>query len=279
MAKKKKGNDFLLNENQANVDLAFKALELIESGITPQQYESLYEIYSQLNAYDFGDLISEFETKQKAKKKSKADKKFKPTLIKPTDNKTIKLKVQLKGVTKPPVWREVSVPVTFTFLDLHEAIQHMFGLYDVHMWVFGYHAYDPSLCITLENSAEDMTHDACQTNIIEFLNKKGDKLVYLYDFGDDWTFDVTVVDVTDEFCQCVQLGKWKGNLQLLEDTGGVYAYVGMRTFLEEYDKLTPKQRAKRAAEFGYDDHEQLKGMLDDAIIDPDYVQVQLGEIL
>lgn len=36
-------------------------------------------------------------------------------------------KIQLKGITKPPVWRKIIIPANFTFLKFHQAIQIAFG--------------------------------------------------------------------------------------------------------------------------------------------------------
>jgi glutathione peroxidase-family protein len=283
MAKKKKNNDDMSDMHQAGVELAMMVMTLIECGVTPKQYESMYNLYGNLNTGNksiLGDLVAEYEdeVKQKSKTKSKSESKFKPTLIKSTDNKTIKLKVQLRGVSKPPVWRELLVPSYFTFLDLHEAIQYIFGFYFSHLWTFGHAPYDQGLCITLDDSGQDFTHDASTTDVIDFLGSKGNKLVYLYDFGDDWTFDITVLDVLDESIDCAQLGKWKGNLQPLEDTGGMYSYIGMRAFYEDYDFMSDKERAGMAEEFGFDDHVYLKEILEDAIVDPEFIQQQLSEI-
>lgn len=45
-------------------------------------------------------------------------------------------KIQIKGITKPPVWRKVSVPANFTFLKFHDVIQTVFGWGDYHLFEF-----------------------------------------------------------------------------------------------------------------------------------------------
>ncbi len=45
-------------------------------------------------------------------------------------------KIKIKGITKPPVWRKVSVPENFTFLQFHQVIQTVFGWYDYHLFEF-----------------------------------------------------------------------------------------------------------------------------------------------
>jgi hypothetical protein len=44
-------------------------------------------------------------------------------------------KITLKG-TKPPIWRRIQVPETYTFWDLHVAIQDAMGWDDYHLHEF-----------------------------------------------------------------------------------------------------------------------------------------------
>src|SRR5579862_1721977 len=47
----------------------------------------------------------------------------------------IQLKVTLKGV-KPSIWRQIEVPASYTFWELHVAIQDAMGWLDYHLHVF-----------------------------------------------------------------------------------------------------------------------------------------------
>lgn len=49
---------------------------------------------------------------------------------------TYQFNIQLKGITKPPVWRRVLMPDTFTFEKFHEVIQAAFGWDDSHLFGF-----------------------------------------------------------------------------------------------------------------------------------------------
>ena len=44
-------------------------------------------------------------------------------------------KIALKGI-KPPIWRRIQVPETYTFWDLHVAIQDAMGWEDYHLHGF-----------------------------------------------------------------------------------------------------------------------------------------------
>jgi hypothetical protein len=52
----------------------------------------------------------------------------------------------------------------------------------------------------------------------------------------------------------------------------------MREFLENQDKLTKKERVKRAEALGYDDLDCFMDMLDEAKIDIDHIEERLSEI-
>jgi hypothetical protein len=51
-------------------------------------------------------------------------------------------KIILKG-TEPPIWRRIQVPETFTFWDLHVAIQNAMGWNDSHLHEFRVNKFDP----------------------------------------------------------------------------------------------------------------------------------------
>ena len=49
---------------------------------------------------------------------------------------TLQFKIQINGITKPPVWRRVIVPETFTFERFHYVIQAAFGWENCHLYEF-----------------------------------------------------------------------------------------------------------------------------------------------
>jgi hypothetical protein len=56
-------------------------------------------------------------------------------------DRVYQFKVTLKG-SKPPIWRRIQVPETYTFWDLHVAIQDAMGWLDCHLNEF--EIVDPS---------------------------------------------------------------------------------------------------------------------------------------
>ena len=124
---------------------------------------------------------------------------FRQTITIPR-RKSFKNVYQLKLVlrhTDPHVWRRILVPESYTFYDLHVAIQDVMGWLDYHLhhfeifqnskkhdrvhiecpW-FGLHEMDEDWLITSEAS------------IKEYLKKPSDKALYRYDYGDGWEMDI-----------------------------------------------------------------------------------------
>jgi hypothetical protein len=116
--------------------------------------------------------------------------------------KVIQLRIVLAG-TSPPVWRRIQVPESYTFYDLHVAIQNAMGWTDSHLHMFEIPTdqgerhliridcppfLDPDI-------GEEPSIYGTEVPIKDYLSEKGDKARYIYDFGDDWIHNVTVEDV------------------------------------------------------------------------------------
>lgn len=163
------------------------------------------------------------------------------------ENHTLVLKIQMKDVTKPPMWREVEVPADYNFSQLQDIIQSVVGLENYHLWQFNKYAYDNSLLIGMSrnNSSggqmEFVTHEADETPLTVFLQKKGDKLEYVYDFGDDWVFNIEVKDLLNKKTESPKCTKYKSELNAIEDCGGVCSYINAREDLESWGTLSKKE--------------------------------------
>lgn len=239
---------------------------LAEEGVTPEKYASFYEAFGKLRPIfmqGLGNDRKRITSKSKISEPKKAVK-----------DKTLLLRIQMKGVTKPPMWREVEVPSGMTFLDLHDVIQTVAGLDDYHLWQFNRHAYDPSLQIGVEahegnfgNGLDFVTNDADSTLISEFLAKTGDKLEYVYDFGDDWIFSVSVKDVLDKKSDHPVCTAYKSDLNPIEDTGGPWNYERMRQDFMDWKDYTAKKKKEIAEEAGFDSAKSFHDMLKENIFD------------
>lgn len=199
-------------------------------------------------------------------------------------NKSLRIKVQMKDVAKPPMWRELVIPANFNFSQLHYAIQAATGLMDCHLWQFQHHAYDPDLQIGIPTDGnysfglDEWTHDADTTPVTGFLSKKGDKLEYVYDFGDDWIFTINVLEVIDRVGETAECTKWKCDMQPIENCGGVYSYLQLRDIAVSFDALDKKEQKKIAKSYGFDNLDHFAAWLDEAHIDIEFINEQLADI-
>lgn len=238
-------------------DMQDAMMRLMMGGITPEIYAQFYSTVNTmsdglLDAFASGDpdqlknlvddgeeMLDDFDDNMMPPFRAPS-KPRKP--LPDADQKTIRLKIQLSGVKKPPMWREIEMPADSTFERLHEAIQIVTGLEDCHLWQFQDRPYDHGFAISYPYGEgpdgmgiEDCTDNAATTQLTAFLKKPSDRLSYVYDFGDDWIFDVTVKAILHRKTDRVTCTGWKSDLQPMEDMGGVYSYLCMRDAISPDD--------------------------------------------
>jgi hypothetical protein len=107
----------------------------------------------------------------------------------------LRLKITLRGISKPPVWRRVLVPASMPLDQLHEVVARAMGWHGGHMHCFDddIFEYGP----VTDNSGLDMSldlgldfEDETQTQVRDVLRSEGERLIYTYDFGDDWVHTI-----------------------------------------------------------------------------------------
>ncbi|MCH7227837.1 plasmid pRiA4b ORF-3 family protein [Haloferula sp. A504] len=94
---------------------------------------------------------------------------------------------------RPPIWRRLSIPTDATFEDLHFAIQVLFDWDDDHLHSFMkrqarrlIHSIGP------DPENDELPED--RTPLKDIFTRKGTKLHYIYDFGDNWTHLIQLED-------------------------------------------------------------------------------------
>lgn len=163
---------------------------------------------------------------------------------------TYQLKIQLRSITKPPVWRRLLVSADCTFHILHCIIQESFGWQYAHLYQFMEKTYDRGWAIKElydEDGFNDFSDlfpdrpkptDSKTITIGEFLKENPiNKFTYIYDFGDDWFHDITVEAETDETLIYPRCIAGKGACPP-ENCGGVWGYENMKMVLTE----TPRSK-------------------------------------
>ncbi len=117
-------------------------------------------------------------------------------------NKVYQFKITLMRI-KPPIWRKIQVPESYTFWDLHVAIQDAMGWLDYHLHRF--ELVNPS---TGEISELGIPEDEDEDDDEEFLpgwehkiarwfSMENKKAIYEYDFGDCWKHSVKLEKILD----------------------------------------------------------------------------------
>jgi hypothetical protein len=102
----------------------------------------------------------------------------------------LQFKITLRDV-KPAVWRRIQVPHTYTFWDLHVAIQDAMGWFDYHLHEFEVRAplVREKVAIGIPEPEWDDGRSVLPgwaipvSLLINLANRKAD---YIYDFGDRW---------------------------------------------------------------------------------------------
>ncbi|WP_019895096.1 plasmid pRiA4b ORF-3 family protein [Hydrogenovibrio halophilus] len=137
-----------------------------------------------------------------------------------TPNFTYVLKVALKGA-KPPVWRRLEVPDTLSLAQMHQIIQASFGLFDLHLHQFiPDHASLFSEPLTEEEEVDYPLH--------QLLSIEGNQCLYVYDFGDDWEFVITLEKIqpcqADRFASQIAFCTGGRRSGPIEDCGGIHLF-------------------------------------------------------
>ena len=152
------------------------------------------------------------------------------------------LKILLQH-TSPPIWRRILVHQDMMLSDLHEIIQIAFDWFDSHLHCFearktnGVSLTNRNLSIGINDEQLrdflDYDYDEKEEKLSNWLVKEKDKLVYVYDFGDDWRHEIVLEKILDSqegmaYPYCVKA--MRGPVE--EDSGG---------FREEAEEVDSKE--------------------------------------
>lgn len=138
---------------------------------------------------------------------------------------------------EPEIWRLIEVPETYTFWDLHVAIQDAMGWLDDHL-----HAFVPDTLRDLgalrigipEGPMDDEYVAGWTVPIARHFANPGDAARYDYDFGDGWSHEVRLVAIEPRergapYPRCID-GK---RACPPEDCGGVPGYYRLLEVLAD----------------------------------------------
>jgi len=160
-------------------------------------------------------------------------------------------KIQLKGITKPPVWRRVLVPSNFTFERFHDVIQTVFQWEDCHLYLFSPKGFGSNPLISIPDDDWPVDYDAGKTKLQDIFNAEGQTYTYVYDFGDSWEHLITLETISPELALKAVCLAGKGACPP-EDIGGFMMFQHMK------DILANKPNSEDA-KFFRDQYALLKG--------------------
>jgi len=138
------------------------------------------------------------------------------------DKRAFELKIKLMH-TNPEVYRTVMVPAGYNLDYLHHIIQDVFDWDDMHLHEFikNKQRYNPR---------PDTFHgdiDSTQVLLSEVFKRKGSRIKYVYDFGDSWLLEISVLkthkNIEKTYPVCIDAYGTSPE----EDSGGIIRYLDM----------------------------------------------------
>lgn len=147
-------------------------------------------------------------------------------------------KITLCGVNDPSVWRKFAVPADYTFKRFHKAIQVAFGWENLHSFEFydgtggdgDMHIIMPHED-DLKSEDKDFT-DASKTRLHDVFSDNKRRFTYRYDSNDNWTHEIELEEISDDFIKCPQCYEGEGMCPP-EGCGGVAGYEHIKMIFRE----------------------------------------------
>jgi hypothetical protein len=150
---------------------------------------------------------------------------------------TFRVRVDLDGAT-PPIWRRLELASDLTLDVLHRVLQVAMGWTDNHLHGFsaggGRFDRDAELYLTdFDISEGEEGVPEREVRLDEVLQDVGDRLFYMYDFGDDWAHTVRLEAVEPRAPEAPPAVVTAGRRACPpEDVGGVHRYSDIVAALE-----------------------------------------------
>jgi len=145
-------------------------------------------------------------------------------------NQVYQFKITLENI-KPPIWRRILVPQTYTFWDFHVAIQDAMGWYDCHLHEF--EITNPlnskKTIFGIPYEEEDFesykTLSGWRYKISNYFSMENQSANYYYDFGDGWKHKIILEKILPKENDLTYPLCIKGKRACPpEDCGGLYGY-------------------------------------------------------
>ncbi len=162
------------------------------------------------------------------------------------NSSVFQFKIQIKDTSKPPVWRRVTIPSYFNFLQFHYIIQIIFGWTNSHLYQFSEKFFGSKSVITTiyddHEVGDEQQIAAAEVLLSHIFNIENQRYTYTYDFGDSWEHQIILEKIIPGVAHGVRLLEGKGACPP-EDCGGVWGYGNLKKIME--DKSHPEHMEYR----------------------------------
>ncbi len=108
----------------------------------------------------------------------------------------MQFRVSLRDV-RPEIWRAIEVPDSYSFWDLHVAIQDAMGWLDYHLHLFHVRRgrSRATTAIGIPDELRDDIIPGWEAKLTDWFTEVGATAEYLYDFGDGWEHDIQLTGI------------------------------------------------------------------------------------
>ena len=247
---------FALIPGQYDLDLGQNLVFQFTDKYIPERYEQVSQFFRRSGAYRrFKDLLYElgklddwytYETdeKESALRQWAEEEGFTvdPPAQRHLPQRVYQFRIVLAEVS-PTIWRRIQVPESYSFWDLHVALQDSMGWLDCHLHEF---QIPPNVRIGIPD--EDFSGDTkllagWDTPVKDYVHEVGSVIEYMYDFGDDWHHlieleGLLVADDSRSYPLCLDGARACPP----EDCGGAHGYERLLKIIsdpkdEQHDEL------------------------------------------
>lgn len=172
----------------------------------------------------------------------------------------LRFRITLSDI-EPPIWRMIDVPESYSFWDLHVAVQDAMGWLDYHLHSFMPQASSGGISDPIGIPDADFdggTLPGWEVSVADYFVSPGDCLGYEYDFGDGWHHQIQLVDIHprepgQKYPYCVDGARACPP----EDCGGVPGYYELLEILwdashEEHESMVEWLKGHAKNYYPYD---------------------------
>ena len=137
------------------------------------------------------------------------------------------LKVTVLGI-KPPIWRRLELSSATKLGQLHRILQIAFGWEDYHLHEFRFGSQRYGVPEPDMNGFGDPVLSEKSVRLSCVMSKPRQKMLYLYDFGDDWHVEILLESIKPpvadaRYPRCIAGARSAPP----EDSGGPWGYEAM----------------------------------------------------